>query len=106
MSLVKGARALIFPSLYEGFGLPVLEAMQMGTPVITSPAGSLPEVAGDAAQYIDPYSIEDIRCAIEKFSFSDGELKRMAEKGLFQAEKFSSDNYKTKLSLGYSKLFE
>jgi glycosyltransferase involved in cell wall biosynthesis len=50
--LLRGARALVFPSLYEGFGLPVLEAMLAGTPVITSDSSSLPELAGDAAEYV------------------------------------------------------
>jgi len=54
VTLIRGARAVLFPSLYEGFGLPVLEAMLLGTPVVTSRASSLPEIAGDAALYVDP----------------------------------------------------
>lgn len=61
--LYSGAEALIHPSLYEGFGLPPLEAMACGIPVIISKAASLPEVVGDAGMYFDPYDIEDIaRC--------------------------------------------
>ena len=55
VTLIRGARAVMFPSLYEGFGLPVLEAMQLGTPVVTSRTSSLPEIAGDAALYVNPY---------------------------------------------------
>jgi glycosyltransferase involved in cell wall biosynthesis len=55
ITLIRGARAVVFPSLYEGFGLPVLEAMALGTPVITSTESSVPEVAGDAAVLVDPY---------------------------------------------------
>ena len=60
IALYSGASALVFPSLYEGFGLPLLEAMQMGCPVMSSNAASLPEVAGDAALYFDPRSVESL----------------------------------------------
>lgn len=60
LDLVRGARATLFPSLYEGFGLPVLESMMLGTPVMASKAGSLPEIAGDAALLVDPYDIDDM----------------------------------------------
>ena len=107
INLLKGARALVFPSLYEGFGLPVLEAMQIGTPVICSNAGSLPEVGGNAAHYIDPYSIHDITASIEKFSSKDDDdLNKMRLLGLDQAKKFSKDEYKNRLSSGYKKVFK
>jgi len=64
--LYSHATALVFPSLIEGFGFPILEAMQCGTPVITSNVSSLPEVAGDAALLVNPYSIEEITDAMEK----------------------------------------
>jgi glycosyltransferase involved in cell wall biosynthesis len=60
ISLYAGASALVLPSLYEGFGLPLLEAMQLGCPVLCSTAGSLPEVAGDAALYFDPHSEQEL----------------------------------------------
>ena len=60
VTLIRGARAVLFPSLYEGFGLPVLEAMQLGTPVVTSRTSSLPEIAGDAALYVNPYETYQI----------------------------------------------
>jgi glycosyltransferase involved in cell wall biosynthesis len=62
--LYRTASALVFPSLYEGFGLPPLEAMACGTPVAVSRAASLPEVCGDAAEYFDPLSPEDMARAI------------------------------------------
>ena len=106
MTLLKGARALVFPSLYEGFGLPVLEAMQIGTPVITSNQGSLPEIAGDAAHFVDPYSISDIKNAIEKYSSNSKQLHNMTLSGYRQSEKFNEKEYKKKLSLGYEYLFK
>nr|VFK66170.1 MAG: Glycosyltransferase involved in cell wall bisynthesis [Candidatus Kentron sp. UNK]VFK70966.1 MAG: Glycosyltransferase involved in cell wall bisynthesis [Candidatus Kentron sp. UNK] len=105
MYLLKGARALLFPSIYEGFGLPVLEAMQMGTPVITSNVSSLPEVGGDAAYYVDPYSIESIKTAIETLSDNEKKLEEMSQKGLLQADKFSLENHKNRISQGYELLF-
>jgi len=63
-ALLAACEALIYPSLYEGFGLPVLEAMAAGAPVITSNVSSLPEVAGDAAMLVNPLSVEDIADAL------------------------------------------
>ncbi|HEX2151940.1 MAG TPA: glycosyltransferase family 1 protein, partial [Stellaceae bacterium] len=74
VTLIRGARAVVFPSLYEGFGLPVLEAMQLGTPVVTSRSSSLPEIAGDAALYVDPYDTYQIAQAIRTIS-ADKELR-------------------------------
>ena len=64
-ALYRHALAFVYPSIYEGFGLPPLEAMSYETPVIVSKSSSLPEVAGDAALYIDPHSIDSIQSAIE-----------------------------------------
>ena len=64
ISLIRGAKATVFPSLYEGFGLPLLESMLLGTPVISSTASSIPEVAGDAALLVDPYDARQISDAI------------------------------------------
>ena len=72
VTLIRGARAVLFPSLYEGFGLPVLEAMLLGTPVVTSRASSMPEIAGDAALYVDPYDVDDIADAIKTISADSG----------------------------------
>ncbi len=88
--LYQGAAALIFPSLYEGFGLPVIEAMACGTPVVTSNTTSLPEVAGDAAKLVDPKSIEDIaRGILQIIEESDTARAERVKKGIMQSEKFS-----------------
>lgn len=89
VTLYNVAEFLLMPSLYEGFGLPVLEAMQSGCPVIVSNEGSLQEVAGKAGMYVDPYNTESIISAM-KMLFSD-EKKRadMKKAGLGQADKFS-----------------
>jgi len=86
------AELFIYPSIYEGFGLPVLESMACGTAVITSNVSSLPEVAGKAALLIDPYNIEEISSAMIKV-LSDAALRgSMIEKGLVQAAQFSWKN--------------
>ena len=88
-SLYKHALFFILPSLYEGFGLPVLEAMQYGCPVITSNVSSLPEAGGDAALYVNPDDVLDIKAKMETL-ISDGNLRaKMSEKGYEQVKKFS-----------------
>lgn len=88
-SLYKNAVCFVLPSLYEGFGLPVLEAMKYGCPVLTSNVSSLPEAGGDAAVYFDPNSTEDIAEKIEKV-ISDQKLREeMVKKGKTQVKKFS-----------------
>jgi glycosyltransferase involved in cell wall biosynthesis len=88
-SLYKHAEFFILPSLYEGFGLPVLEAMSYGCPVITSNVSSLPEAAGDAALYVDPTDIVDIEKKMQKL-LSDKSLRaKLIEKGHEQVKKFS-----------------
>lgn len=83
------ATVFVMPSLYEGFGLPVLEAMSCGCPVITTKEGSLGEVAGDAAYFVDAKSTESIAEGIRKV-FNDGKLqKELSEKGLKRANEFS-----------------
>ncbi len=89
--LYRGAEALAFPSLYEGFGLPVLEAMACGTPVMTANTAAMPEVAGDAALLVDPASVEQIANAIEQI-VSDTSLRLcLRERGLARATQFSWD---------------
>lgn len=90
-ALLSGARAYIFPSLYEGFGLPVLEAMTCQTPVLTSRVSSLPEVAGDAALLIDPHSSDDIAAGLVRLVGDAALRHRLVEQGLKQIEKFSWD---------------
>lgn len=85
----SAAKCLVYPSLYEGFGLPPLEAMACGCPVITSNTSSLPEVVGDAGVMINPYSIEEIAKAIDMVLSNENLRKEMIEKGLKQAQEFS-----------------
>ena len=83
------ATVFVFPSLYEGFGLPPLEAMASGTPVVTSNRSSLPEVVGDAAVLVDPYSAASIAEGIQKV-LSDADLRRtLTERGLERVRAFS-----------------
>lgn len=87
--LLNGALAFCFPSYYEGFGLPVLEAMACGTPVIASKAASIPEVIGDCGILIDPYSEEEIGEAMLRL-WRDPDLREMlSQKGLARSELFS-----------------
>jgi glycosyltransferase involved in cell wall biosynthesis len=88
-ALLSGAMALVYPSLYEGFGLPLLEAMACDTPVLTSSASSLPEVAGDAALFIDPLDTETITAGLFRL-INDVELRRsLIMKGRAQVRRFS-----------------
>jgi len=83
------ALALVFPSLYEGFGLPPLEAMACGTPVITSRTASLPEVVGDAALLVDPTNTAELTQAIRQLLSSPQLREELRQKGLIQAQKFT-----------------
>jgi glycosyltransferase involved in cell wall biosynthesis len=85
-ALYSGAEVFVYPALYEGFGLPVLEAMQCGTPVVTANIASLPEVAGDAAVLVEPTSTEAIASGIKK---ALGNRRELIAKGHQQAKKFS-----------------
>ncbi len=89
VNLYNIAQVFIMPSMYEGFGLPVLEAMVCGCPVITSREGSIPEVAEDAAFYVDAYSVDSISNGIRKVFSNNVLIKELSEKGIKQAQKFS-----------------
>ncbi len=86
--LYEGARLLVLPSLDEGFGLPVLEAMATGVPVVAANRGALPEVVGGAGPLIDPESPEDLAAAIEKILTDDEFAAGCASKGLARAREF------------------
>ena len=88
-ALYSGAQAFIYPSLYEGFGLPPLEAMACGTPVIVSNATSLPEVVGDAGLYVDPFNVESIADAIKKIASDQNLREKLSQKGLKRSKLFS-----------------
>ncbi|EKD86692.1 MAG: group 1 glycosyl transferase [uncultured bacterium] len=88
-SLYKSAEFFILPSLYEGFGLPVLEAMSYGCPVITSNVSSLPEAGGDGALYVDPEDANDIASKMKKLLEDDELREDLIKKGYNQVKKFS-----------------
>ena len=90
--LYRLATVFVFPSLYEGFGLPPLEAMASGTPVVTSNVSSLPEVVGDAAVLIDPYEPEAIAEAIYRVFTDEGLRQELKARGIARARHFSWDN--------------
>jgi glycosyltransferase involved in cell wall biosynthesis len=88
-ALYTGCTFFIFPSLYEGFGLPVIEAMACGAPVLCSHSSSFPEVAGDAALYFDPQDVQAIAATIQRGLDDEGVRQSLAEQSLPQAGKFS-----------------
>jgi glycosyltransferase involved in cell wall biosynthesis len=103
-ALYNGANLFCFPSLYEGFGLPVLEAMACGTPVVTSNTSSLPEVAGDAAILVDPYNVDEIAEAMQRV-LSDPDLAAdLRGKGLERAKQFSWDRTARETIAVYEKI--
>jgi len=87
--VINQAIALVFPSLWEGFGLPVLESMACGTPVITSNLSSMPEVAGGAAVLVNPYSVEEIATAMQELAVDAKVRSHLRELGLARAKQFS-----------------
>ncbi|AZG14844.1 MULTISPECIES: glycosyltransferase family 4 protein [Cupriavidus] len=104
MTLVRQARAVAFPSIYEGFGLPVLEAMAVGTPVLTSNVASLPEVAGDAALMVDPYSVSDIAAGFRRLD-ADADLRaQLSALGPRQAQRFAPEPYQARLRAMYARV--
>lgn len=89
--LMKMSSCLLFPSLCEGFGIPVIEAMQVGCPVVCSNTTSLPEIAGDAALLFDPYDHSGMACAMERIVEDDEFRTRIRESGFLRAKEFSWD---------------
>lgn len=99
--LYNGAEALVFPSLYEGFGIPVLEAMSCRTPVVASCVASLPEVVGEAALLIDPYDVESIADGMARVIRDKSLYRELVEKGMKRAKLFSWDKMAQQVGQAY-----
>lgn len=98
-SFYRGATALLFPSLYEGFGLPPLEAMACGTPVLTSNVTSIPEVVGNAAVVVDPYDVDAMTDGMNRLVHDNALRESLIEKGLQRAQVFSWDKTAGKIQV-------
>lgn len=105
-ALYSGAEAFVFPSLYEGFGLPVLEAMQCGCPVIASNTSSIPEIAGGAAVLVDPYNEERLAASMWKVHASPKKREEMSERGVHEAKNYSWEKRAEKILGVYEKISE
>lgn len=92
-ALYRGASMFVYPSLYEGFGLPILEAFASGTPVIAGNTGSIPEIAGDAALLVDPTSADTIAESMARLRDDSALRAELREKGRRRAEDFSWDSF-------------
>ncbi|CAM8663284.1 MULTISPECIES: glycosyltransferase family 4 protein [Sphingomonadales] len=104
--LLRGARGLVFPSLYEGFGLPTIEAMRAGVPVIAGDAGALPEITGGAALLVDPYDVSAISAAMARLD-TDAELRaRLIAAGNERAENYALGPYQYALNQLHLQLLE
>lgn len=102
--LYSSAKVLLYPSLYEGFGLPVLDAMGCGLPVVTANNSSLIEVGGDAVLYVDPTNVDDIQRKLKKMMEDNDLRSEMVKKGIKQASKFSWEQAAYKTADVYKKL--
>jgi alpha-1,3-rhamnosyl/mannosyltransferase len=102
--LYCSAGALVFASLYEGFGLPIIEAQSLGTPVITSDLSCMPEVAGDAALLVDPYDVDRLGSALQQVMLDDDLRTNLQAKGIENAAKYSWDTTVSKTLDVYSQL--
>jgi glycosyltransferase involved in cell wall biosynthesis len=104
VSLIRGALAVVFPSPYEGFALPVLEAMMLGTPVVTATSEALIEISGDAVLRVDPDDVEDLARALATI-VNDADLRsELSRRGTEQAAKFSVARYRERLQSLYASL--
>ena len=102
--LIRSARAVLFPSLYEGFGLPALEALQLGTPVISSNTASLPEVVGQGGLLVDPYETTQIADAIRALDQDDALYDRLSHAGLAHAAGFTNQAFAERLGGLYARM--
>src|SRR5262249_48169224 len=103
-ALYSGALFFAYPSFYEGFGLPPLDAMAHGCPVLNAHTSSLPEVCGDAALYADPFNVDDLADKIRTMLRDDHLRRRLIEKGRERAENFSSANFRSRVLEIYGKV--
>jgi len=97
LALYANAAVFVYPSFYEGFGLPVLEAMSQGTPVLTSKKSSLPEVGGDAVLYCEPSDVEEIARVLRKILLDENLRRTLAERGKKRSGNFSWDKFVEKM---------
>jgi glycosyltransferase involved in cell wall biosynthesis len=104
VNLVRGARLVAFPSLYEGFGLPIVEAMTCGTPVLTSNIGATAEIAGDAALLVDPYDVRDIKNGLIRLATDTELAASLIAKGRQRVEAFSQECYAARLAEAYDRV--
>ena len=104
VNLIRGALAVLFPSLYEGFGLPILESMLCGTPVITSNLGSMKEISGNAAVLVDPYNTEEIKEAIIAVVSNRELQEEKSMLGYKAAACYSNERYRDRLEDLYNRL--
>lgn len=105
VTIYNMATVFVMPSLYEGFGLPILESMQSGCPVITSKEGSIPEIAGDSAYFVDAYSADSIAEGISKVFSNEKIRKELSKNGIENAKKFSWVETAKKTNTVYKKVF-
>ena len=104
LALLKCAKFLVFPSIYEGFGLPVVEAMQLSVPVLTSNNSSLAEIAGNAALLVDPFDVIELTAGLRKIN-ADSDLRaELARLGPIRASRFSVDYCQSRLAQAYQKI--
>ena len=104
--LISGARAVLLPSLHEGFGLPVLEAMALGVPTLASSEGSLPEITGGCSLLVDPYDPQAIARGIRRLDCEDALRTRLAEEGPVRAARFSQREYARHLAAMYARVLQ
>ena len=103
-AIYQGAEVLWFPSFSEGFGLPIIESMACGTPVITSSVSVMPEIAGDAALYVDPYQPKELALRTQEIILNPALRKALIEKGEKRAENFSWEKSTSELMRIYDKM--
>ena len=102
--LYSGASALTFPSLYEGYGLPLIEAMTFGLPILTAKTSSMPEVCGDAALYCDPFDVRDIRDKLIRLMTDQDARTWLSQRALERSREITMETFTEEVRAGYAKL--